>query len=440
MRWYIPDAVLDRRRLLTALPIAAVGGAVAAMSAPVQPATATPTPAPAAPRRIAFWTMQLSPFHDDYVKRLIADFEAREPRVRVHWVDVPWSEMERKVLASVAAGSAPDVVNLNPQFAARLAEFGALADPRAHLSDEAIAAYLPPAWAANQLAGVPFALPWYLSTTVTLYRRDLLQQAGVAVPHDFAGLRNAARAVRERTGQYAWFPAMDGAAPLETLVAMTGALLTPDGCRPAFDNAEGTAVFAFHRELLAQRWVPPSVLTEGHRSAVAQFLAGQVAMVATGMQFIGALRINNPPLYAQVGVAPQIVSPRARPNIAAMNLAVPAMSREPALAFRFAQHVTSSASQLALCKRVALLPSTRASYADALFSQPSGDALLDAARAISVRQVFDGVVQVPPLRHYHKLRTSFVRAFQSAMAGRLSPEDAVRDVVRTWVPLLGCAA
>jgi putative chitobiose transport system substrate-binding protein len=419
--------VWDRRRLLTALPLAALGAAAPG------PAVAT------APRRIVFWTMQLSPFHDDYVRGLIRDFEAREPGTRVHWVDAPWSEMERKVLASVAAGSAPDVVNLNPQFAARLAELGALADPRAHLSPAQIDAYLPPAWAANQLAGVPFALPWYLSTTVTLYRRDLLAAAGSEVPRDFEALQRSAQALR-RQGHYALFPAMDGAAPLEAMVAMTGALLSADGCRPAFDNAEGVAVFDFHRRLLAERWVPPSVLTEGHRSAVAQFLAGQVAMVATGMQFIGTLRLNNPALYAQVGVAPQIVSPRARANIAAMNLAVPSRSREPALAFRFAQHVTSSANQIELCRRVPLLPSTRASYADALFTQPGGDALLDAARTISVQQVQTGMVQVPPLKRYHKLRTSYVRAFQSAMAGRTAPAAALREVVQAWVPLLGCAA
>lgn len=423
--------MLHRRRLLAALPLlpAATVGPRAACAQT------------AAPRRIALWTMQLSPFHDDYVRGLIARFEAANAGVTVQWVDVPWAEMERKVLASVAARSAPDVVNLNPQFASKLAEFGALADPRGFLSSDEIAAFLPPAWAANQLGGVPFALPWYLSTTVTLFRRDLLQAAGIAeAPRDFAALRLAARALRERTGSYAYFPAMDGAAPLETMVAMTGALLTPDACRPAFDNAAGAAVFAFHRELLANRWVPPSVLTEGHRGAVAQFLSGQVAMVATGMQFIGQLKTNNPRLYAQVGVAPQVSAATSRPNIAAMNLAVPAMSREPALAFRFAQFVTNSDNQLALVRRVPLLPSTRASYADPLFTSPSGDALLDAARAISVRQVESGAVLVPPLRHYHKLRTSFVRGMQSAMAGRVTPEAAIAEITRTWVPLLGCAA
>jgi putative chitobiose transport system substrate-binding protein len=394
--------------------------------------------------RVVFWTMQLSPFHDDFVRGLISRFEAQNPGVTISWVDVPWAEMERKALASMAAGTAPDVVNLNPQFAARLAELGALADPRQHLPATTLDSYVPAAWQANQLAGKPFALPWYLSTTVTLYRRDLLQRAGLReAPHNFEALASAAAQLRSRTGAYAWFPAMDGAAALEMLVAMQGALLSPDGCRPAFDSPQGVAAFALLRQLYAQQQVPPTVLTEGHRGAVAQFLNGQVAMVSTGMQFMAQVKTNNPQLYANMGVAPQVTGFKgssSKPNIAAMNLAVPSSSKNPGLAFKFAAFVTNAENQLILVKRVPLLPSTQASYDDALFTQSTGDALLDAARAISVQQVQTGVVQVPPLRHYNKLRTSFVRHLQRAMAGRETPEEAVRSISQAWAPLLACGA
>jgi putative chitobiose transport system substrate-binding protein len=144
---------------------------------------------------LTLWTMQLAPFHNDYVQGLLARYEAQRPGVRVKWVDVAWAEMERKMLASLAAGTAPDVVNLNPQFSARLAELGALEDPRRHLSDEQVGNFLPAAWRANQLSGVPFALPWYLSTTVNLVRLDLLKQAGVATPATFDELPAAAQAL-----------------------------------------------------------------------------------------------------------------------------------------------------------------------------------------------------------------------------------------------------
>lgn len=396
-------------------------------------------------RELVLWTMQLSPFHDAYIRGLLADFEAQHPGARVRWVDVPWAEMERKALASMAAGTAPDVINLNPQFAARLAELGVLHDPRGHLAPEQVDSYVPAAWQANQLAGRPFAVPWYLSTTVTLVHRGLLQRAGVAVPHRAHELLAAARAVRSQTGQYAWFPAMDGAAPLETLVSLHGRLFAEDGCSLSVPAPGSPDMFGFFRTLYAERLLPPAVLTEGHRGSVARFAAGEVAMISTGMQFLEHIRKNDPALYRQVGVAPQLSgapagTPGAAPNIAAMNLAVPTASREPGLAFALAAFITNAENQLALVRRVPLLPSSRASYSDALFSTPSGDALMDEARAISARQVFAGRVQVPPLRQYHKLRASFVRALQSAMAGRLTPAQARAQVDEAWRVLRGCVA
>lgn len=384
--------------------------------------------------------MQLSPFHDDYVKGVLNRFEALHPGVRLKWVDVAWAEMERKVLASLAAGTAPDVVNLNPQFSARLAELGALEDPRQHLLPAEISAFLPAAWQANQLGGVPFALPWYLSTTVQLVRQDLLARAGVQAPSSFEELPAVAQALRQHTQRYAWFAPMDGSLALETLVSMTGTLLSPDGCRPAFESLEGVQAFNFLHRLYRERWMPPTVLTEGHRGAVQQFLAGEVAMMPTGMQFISQVQRTNPQLHPQLRVMPQWLRAGTPPNLAVMNLAVPRASPHPALAMRLAQFLANTENQLALVRRVPVLPSTRDSYEDADFARPSGDPLLDEARRISTQQVFEGAVQVPPLRHYGKLRASFVRQLQLAMTGRSSAQQAVAEISRVWVPLLGCRA
>ena len=42
----------------------------------------------------------------------------------MRWTDLPWGAVERKLLAAVYARTAPDVVNLNPPFAANLASKG----------------------------------------------------------------------------------------------------------------------------------------------------------------------------------------------------------------------------------------------------------------------------------------------------------------------------
>jgi len=83
-------------------------------------------PQPAAGRTIQFWTLDLAPKFNGYISGVIADWERQNPGYRVVWTDVPWGSVERKLLAAVFARTAPDVVNLNPLFAANLASKGGL--------------------------------------------------------------------------------------------------------------------------------------------------------------------------------------------------------------------------------------------------------------------------------------------------------------------------
>jgi putative chitobiose transport system substrate-binding protein len=390
---------------------------------------------------IEFWTMQLAPFHNDYILGVIREFEAQNPGARVKWLDIPWAEAERKTLASMAASTAPDVVNLNPQFAAKLAEFEVLADPGRYLDRATLDSYVPAALAANQLGQTTFALPWYLTSNITLYNGEMLDRAGASVPERWSDVLPAARTIRNRTANYAFFPPLDGSAALEAIVSGTGgALLTPDRCAPAFTNTRGEAIFDTYRALLQESLIPRNVLTEGHRSAVRQFLSGQVAMVSTGMQFLSQVRNAAPQVYAKTRVAPPIAGADAPPNIAVMNVAVPKSSRNPELAFRFTAFLTNSANQLAFAKRVPILPSTRATLDDAFFTAPTGDALLDAARTLSVAQIKRGTVHIPPIASYNKLRVNYLRNLQSAMLGRVSSRAALQDIDRVWRGVLACRA
>ncbi|MDR7334526.1 sugar ABC transporter substrate-binding protein [Roseateles asaccharophilus] len=392
----------------------------------------------ASARSLEFWTMQLSPQLDGYMNALIQRYEAAHPGVKVKWVDLPWAEMERKVLTAIAAGQAPDVVNLNPQFAAKLAEFGALAEPEQHLSAAQVASYLPAAWAGNCMDGKTFALPWYVTVNLTLYRRGLLQDAGIsAPPRSHAELLTVAPKLATH-GRHAYFPALDGSHPLETLVAMGTPLLDARGCA-GFANDQGAAAFGFYRDLYQRKWVPRNVVTEGHRKAVELFVAGEVAMISTGMQFLNFIKTSNADLYTDIDIAPPLARPGTPPNLAVMNLAVPAASKQKQAAFDFAAFVSNADNQLAFAKAVPVLPSSRASYGDAFLSTtPASGDLTDRARALSAQLAQQGQVLVPPMRAYSKLRNSYAIQLQAQMLGKQAPAAALQTVTTQWNRLLGC--
>ena len=128
-------------------------------------------------RGIEFWTMQLQPEFTDYFKNLIATFEAANPGIKVTWLDVPWSAMPSKILTAVSAKTAPDVVNLNPDFASRLAGRNVWLDLDGKVPPDVRSSYLTNIWKASTLNGKSFGIPWYLNTQLTIYNTDLLKQA-----------------------------------------------------------------------------------------------------------------------------------------------------------------------------------------------------------------------------------------------------------------------
>jgi putative chitobiose transport system substrate-binding protein len=267
-----------------------------------------------------------------------------------------------------------------------------------------------------------------------------LTRSNVNVPATHEALITTAKKIRAATGNYAYFPAIDGSTPLETLVSMGATMVSADGCRAGFIDANGARVLNFYRALYQDELVPKNVVTEGHRKSVEMFLSGQIAMVTTGMQFMQFIKNSNPGFYEKIGVAPQLgaADKNSPPNIAAMNVAVLQKSAHPEAAFRFAQYLTNAANQTDFAKRVPILPSSVASYRDPFFTKKTDDALLNEARDLSVQQILTGKVLVPPIRKYSKFKSDYARNLQAVMLNRKTVDIALRDMDNTWRDLLNC--
>jgi putative chitobiose transport system substrate-binding protein len=120
---------------------------------------------------LTFWTLQMLNF-SDYMRSTIWRYERGHPHIRITWVDVPFSEGEKKALSAMLGRKTPDVINLNPDFSAVLASRSALLDMNRWISPHVRSSFLPAAWHKASLGSTTFGIPWYLSTAVTLYNRD----------------------------------------------------------------------------------------------------------------------------------------------------------------------------------------------------------------------------------------------------------------------------
>ncbi|MEL7142321.1 MAG: sugar ABC transporter substrate-binding protein [Cyanobacteria bacterium J06643_4] len=385
---------------------------------------------------VEFWTMQLSPKFDDYFNTLISEFEAENPGTTVNWVDVPWADMETKILAAVSAGNAPDVVNLNPNFASQLATRGAWLTLDDKLSDEEKAVYLPKIFEATQLNGDSFGFPWYLTARVTLYNTDIFEEAGVAdPPATFEELATVAKQIKDETGKYAFFISFvpeDAADVLQSFVQM-GVPLVDDEGNAAFNTPEGKAVFQYWTDLYQQELLPREVLTQGHQQAIQLYQSGQTAILASGAEFLSSIETNAPDIAAATKSAPQISGSTGKKNVAAMDLVIPKSTDVEEAALKFAIFVTNDENQLAFAKEANVLPSTVNAMADSYFTDlPESASPVEVARSVSASQLDDAAVLIPAMEDVKVLQKAIYDNLQAAMLGDKTVDQAVADAADEW--------
>jgi putative chitobiose transport system substrate-binding protein len=388
------------------------------------------------PAEVEFWTMQLQPEFTDYFNQLIAEFEKENPGMKVRWVDVPWADMQSKILTAVSAGTAPDVVNLNPDFAAQLAGRNAWMplDDRVPLVERE--QYLPNIWKASSLDGKSFGIPWYLSTSITIYNKNLLQQAGVSKPPTtYQELAQVAKQVKQKTGKYAIFVTVapdDSAEVLQSIVKMGVPLLDDQG-KAAFNTPEGRAAFQYWTDLYKQGLLPKEVLTQGHRRGIELYQAGETALLSTGSEFLKTIQTNAPAIAQVSDVTSQITGDTDKKSVAVMNLVIPRNTDQPDAALKFALFVTNDANQLAFAKAANVLPSTIDALDDKYFTGvPENAPPLDQARAISAKQMQDAEILLPTIKDIRDLQKIVYDNLQAAMLGEKTVDQAVTDAASEW--------
>ncbi len=389
--------------------------------------------------------MQLKPNFTEYFVNLNRNFEAQNERLKLRWVDVSWSAMENKILTSISARTAPDVVNLNPKFASQLATRNAWLDLEPVVAPEVKATYLPKIWQASKIEVCQqsncneqtFGLPWYLTTTITIYNQQLLTAAGIKQPpQTYEELAQVAQTIKEKTGKYAFFISFvpnDSGDVLESLVKMGVNLLDESG-KAAFNTADGKAAFQYWVDLYQQKLLPPDVLTQGHRRGIELYQSGETAILNSGAEFIDSIT-NNAPTVAQVSaVAPQITGVTDKKNVAVMNLVIPRDSDKSEQALKYALFVTNTENQLAFAQESNVLPSTTKAVEQYIadIEQQSATNLAAEAKKISAAQLNDAEVLIPVQKDIHLLQKAIYENLQAAMLEEKTVEQAVQDAAEEW--------
>jgi putative chitobiose transport system substrate-binding protein len=387
------------------------------------------------PNALELWTMQLKPTFTAYMDGVLADWRQQHPDRPVTWIDVPASGLENKLLAAVAGGNPPDVVNLNAQFAAKLAQQKALTQ----LDDKLAPVkglFFPKVWEACQVDGKTFAVPWYLSTAVTIANSDLLKAAGLPAkpPATYAEAAKMGATLKAKTGKALFMPNFGDSGKFMELLVTQGVPLLANN-QPAFATPAGEKALQYWVDLYNQGIIPKESLTEKHREAIDRFQAEQIAMLTSGPQFLTIIKENAPQLYPKVVIGQQLTDGPV--GVGVMNIVVPAASQKKEAAMDLALFLTNGDNQLALAKLAPVLPSIIKATKDPYFTAGGSDAIA-TARRVSVEQLPKASVLVPAkARENPELAKALDMALQKACLGQKSPKEALEEAAATWRAKLG---
>ncbi|MCM1009444.1 MAG: extracellular solute-binding protein [Fusobacterium sp.] len=365
---------------------------------------------------LVFWTLQMRDF-SSYMEKVIANFEAENPEIKIKWVDIPFSEGEKRTLAAILSDTPPDLVNLNPDFSALLAQKGTLTE----ICDEDLTQF--PQEIVNNMKfnGKNYFIPWYATSALTFYNKKLLPNPPKNYNEIFA---------RCHTGVNKPL-LMFNFAENDSMLK----LLNKYGINsPETINSQlSIDLFRTIQEAYASGCFPKESLTQTHRESLEKFMAEEVLMFEGGSNFLNLIKENAPKTYTKIALAPQLTGETGKYNFSMMNFIIPIKSKKQTEALKFALFLTNEENQLELAKLTNILAVNKDALKNEFYTKADGD-IFAQARVLSAKQLKN--IQPQP---FYAQRKELITLINNATQKILLKQDAIENVLNKlksdWIKL-----
>lgn len=364
---------------------------------------------------VVFWTLQMNDFAP-YINGVIKDFENQNPDIKIKWVDVPFSEGEKRTLASVLSDNPPDLVNLNPDFSSTLAHKGALyeipADKTKQFNQEILNAL--------KTNGKIYSIPWYATSAITIYNKNLFNKANLAVPQTYSELMTAAPKIKQKTGAYITLPTIT---ENDTMLK----ILNKYGISNAFDinSKQSVKVFVMFKNLYTDNLIPKETVTMTLQEALEKYMSENIALIGAGANFLNMIKENAPSTYSKTDVAPQIVGEIGQNDFSLMNFVIPLRAKHKEEALKFALFLTNDKNQLELAKLTNILATNEETLKNEFYTKYDERDLMAKARVISAKQLN----RVQPVFKTQKGQKDINNIVNSAVQEILLNKDTTQNVL-----------
>ena len=371
---------------------------------------------------ITFQTLQMNEF-SDYLNGVIAEFETLHPDMKIKWIDVPFSEGEKRTLASILSDNPPDLINLNPDFSALLAQKGTLYEIDTELTKN----FNPEIINSLKYNGKLYSIPWYATSAITIYNKSLLQKAGVKdVPKTYEELAQISSKFRE-IDVYSTLPNITENDTMLKILNKYGINSSKN-----INSEKSIEVFKLFKELFEADLIPKETVTQTHQEVLEKYMAENIVFFQAGANFLNMIKENAPSTYVNTDVAPQITGDLGQNDFSLMNFIIPLKAAHKKEALQFALFITNEKNQLALAKLTNVLATDKNALEDDFYKVYSPDDLTAKARVISAKQLSNINPVFKTKRNQKEINTLINTAVQEILLKDISVKKVLDSAAKNW--------
>ncbi len=381
------------------------------------------------------------------MQKLTDDFAAKNPGIDLQWVTLEENVLRERVTTDIATkGGQYDVMTIGTYEVPIWAKQGWLLPLDNLGADYDVDDILPAIRGGLSMDGKLFAAPFYGESSMVMYRKDLIEKAGLAMPDapTWEFIADAARKMTDRAadingiclrGKAGWGENM---AFLSATANSFGARWFDENWQPQFDQPEWKATLDFYVKLMNDAG-PQGASSNGFNENLALFQQGKCGMWIDAT--VAASFVSNPKdstVADKVGyaLAPDNGLGKRGNWLWAWSLAMPAGTQKAAAAEKFIAWATSK-DYLALVASkegwANVPPGTRTSLyqnPEYLAAAPFAKMTLDSINSAdptkpTVKPVPYVGVQFVAIPEFQGLGTTVGQLFSAALAGQMSVDDAL---------------
>ena len=345
------------------------------------------------------WSLKNDRF-TPYFEQLVKDFEAENPDIKVKWIDQPGDGYEDKILQQANSGELPDVLNLPPGFAYKLADTGLLVDLD-KVEGAKVSEYVESAAKSYQFPGIEghYGYPWYLGTDLNWYNVGKMKEVGVE---------------------------MISSVPDIGTFSAAGIDIYKDG-KFVFNTDEAAKIIDQFQKAYKDGAMPAEALNADYQGNAALYKQGKSTWTTGSAGFASALKADAPSLIDQTEVTPRI----GHAPVFIQGISVAKNSKNQAAAVKFAQYVTNTKNQVEFVKIAqGFFPGTKAGNEkpEAFTSVVSLD-LQKKATELAAKEL-PNTVEQSPLQFTDEMGTYVKQQLALAVKGEISSKDALDKAVK----------